>query len=56
MKNGTEITLTMSSNMIGDSKDGANFPNKLLLIDAQVSRVCKAFGNGSSADIKFSKP
>ena len=41
--------------MIGDSNDEAKFPNKLLLADTNVSRLCKAFANGSSAYTKFSK-
>ena len=32
-----------------------NFPHKLLLTDIQVSKIGKAFENGSSANIKFSK-
>ena len=30
-----------------------SFPHKLLLTDTQDSKICKAFANGSSADIKF---
>ena len=41
--------------MIGDSNDEAKFPNKLLLADTNVSWLCKAFANGSSAYTKFSK-
>ena len=32
-----------------------NFPHKLLLTNSQVSRLCKAFANGSSANLKLSK-
>ena len=39
--------------MIDDNK--ANFPHKLLLTNRQVSNLCKAFANLSSADIKLSK-
>ena len=49
MKNGTELTLNLSSNVIGDSKDEANFPHKLLLTDTQVSRLRTAFANNSSS-------
>ena len=35
--------------------DMANFSHKLLLTDRQVSTICKAFANGSSANIEFSK-
>ena len=55
IKNGTEVTLNLSSNLIRNSNDETNFPHKLLLTDTQVSKICKAFANGSSANIKFSK-
>ena len=55
IKNGTEVTLKLSSNVAGDSNDETNFPHKLLLTNTQVSRLCKAFTNGSSAKIKLSK-
>ena len=54
IKNGTEVTLNFSSNSIGSSNDETNFPHKLLLTDTQVSKISKAFANGSSANIKFS--
>ena len=54
IKNGTELTLNFSSNLIGSCNDETNFPHKLL-IDTQVSKICKAFANGSSANMKFSK-
>ena len=41
--------------MIGSSNDETNFPHKLLLSNTQVSKICKAFANGLSANIKFSK-
>ena len=53
IKNGTEVTLNLSSNVIGDSNDAINFPQRLLLTDTQVSRLRKAFAHGSSANIKF---
>ena len=31
--NGTEVTLNISSNVIGDSNNESNFPHKLLLTD-----------------------
>ena len=55
IKNGTGVTLDLSSNIIGDSNDENNFPHKLLLTNAQISRLRKAFSNGSSANIKLSK-
>ena len=53
IKNGTEVTLNLSSNVIGDSNDAINFPQRLLLTDTQVSRLRKAFAHDSSANIKF---
>ena len=55
IKNGTEVTLNLSSNLIGSSNDETNFPHKLLLTNIQVSKIRKAFANGSSANITFSK-
>ena len=55
IKNGTEVTLNISSNVVGDSNDENNFPHKLLLINAQFLRFREAFPNNSSADIKLSK-
>ena len=55
IKNGTEVTLSLSSNVIGDSNVEANCPHKFLLSDRQVSRLCKAFPNNSSANIKLWK-
>ena len=55
IKNGTEVTLNLLSNLIGNSNDETNFLHKLLLTDTQVSKIRKAFANGSSANIKFSK-
>ena len=55
IKNETEVVLRLSPNMIGDSNDETNFSHKLLLTDRQVSSICRAFANNSSADIKFSK-
>ena len=41
--------------MIGSLNDQANFSHKLLLGNTQVSNIRKAFANGLSANIKFSK-
>ena len=54
-KNGTELTLKILSNVVGDSNDENNFPCKLLLTNTQVSKLLKAFANGSLANIKLSK-
>ena len=35
----------LTSNMIDDFNERANFPQKLLLTNRQVSRLCKAFVN-----------
>ena len=47
IKNGTELTLNLSSNLIGNSNDETNFSHKLLLTDTQVSKthkiLCKWF-------------
>ena len=51
IKNESEVALRLSSNMIGDNE--ANFPHQLLLTNTQVSNLCKAFANNSSADIKL---
>ena len=55
IKNGTEVTLNPSSNLIGSSNNETNFPHKLLSTNTQVSKISKAFANGSSANVKFSK-
>ena len=54
IKNGTEVTLKHSSNIVGDSTDGNIFPHKVLLTNAQFSKVCEAFPKNSSANIKLS--
>ena len=54
IKNVTEVTSHFSSNLIGISNDKTNFPDKLLLTNTWVSKIRKAFPNGSSANIKFS--
>ena len=55
IKNETEAVLRLSSNMIRNSNDETNFPHKLLLTNRQVTNLCKAFANNSSANIKLSK-
>ena len=54
-KDETEVSLNLSSNLIRISNDETNFPHKLLLTDTLISRICKAFANDSSANIKFLK-
>ena len=55
MENGIEVTLKTSSNVVGYSNDQDNFQEKLLSTNTQVSKLCKAFTNGSSANIKLLK-
>ena len=45
IKNGTKVTLNLSSNAIGNSNDETNFLHSLLLNNTQVSRLLKAFVN-----------
>ena len=40
--------------MIGNPNDETNFPHEWLLTDTQVARLCKAFANKSSTNIKLS--
>ena len=47
--------MKLSSNVIGDSNDENNFPHKLLLTNAQVSKLPEAFANCLSANLKSSK-
>ena len=55
VKNGTEVTLKLSSNVVGDSNDENNFLHKLSLTNTHVSKLHKVFANGLSANIKLSK-
>ena len=49
IRNGTKVTLNLSSNIICDSNDENNFRHKLLLVNTQVSKLRKAYVNNSSA-------
>ena len=55
IKNGTDVILWLSSNMVGNSDDETNFPHKSLLTNRQVTNLLKAFANHTSTDIKLSK-
>ena len=55
IKNGTEVTSKIYSNVVGDSNNENNFPHNMLLTNVQVSSLRKAFANNSSANIKLSK-
>ena len=47
--------MKISSNVVWDSNDENNFLHKLLLTNKQISKLRKAFANGSSTNIKLSK-
>ena len=55
IKNNTDVTLKISSNVTSDTNDENNFPHKFLLTNTQNSRLLKAFANNSSVNIKSSK-
>ena len=55
IKNEADVILRLSSNMIYNSDDEANFPHKLLLTNRQVANLRKAFTNHTSTDITLSK-
>ena len=56
IKNGTELTSKISSNVVGDSNEENNFPHGLFLTNTQVSKLRKAFVSSPSANItKLSK-
>ena len=56
IKDGTEVTLNLSPNVIGNCDDNNSSLHTLLLTNAQVLRHHKDFANNSSANIKSSKP
>ena len=43
IKDGTEVTFKLSSNVVVDYNDENNFPHKLLLTNTQVSKLRRAF-------------
>ena len=54
IKNGDEVTSNLSLNIIGDSYDEINFPDKSpLLTDREVSRLLNAVTNNSSANARL---
>ena len=55
IKNETALTLNLSPNFFRNSNDETDFPHKLLLTNIQLSKTRKAFANGSSSNINFSK-
>ena len=42
IKNGTDVALKISLNVLGDSNDDNNFSHKVLLSNTQVSRLRRA--------------
>ena len=56
IKNGTDVALRLSSNMVGSSNDENYFPHKLLLTNRQILSLRKVFASHTSVDIKLSKP
>ena len=52
IKNGTEVTLKVSSDVVSDFNDEINFPHKLLT-DTQILRLGKTFVKNSSPSIKL---
>ena len=55
IKNGTDVVLRLSSNMVGNSNNETNFSHKLLFTNRQILSLRKAFTNHTSIDIKLSK-
>ena len=55
IKNGTEVTLNFSLNVVGDSNNETDFPHKLLLTNTQVSNLRKDFANNLPANKKYLK-
>ena len=47
MKNGIEVNSNLRSNLIRSFNYETNFPHKSFLTDTEVSKVHKAFENGS---------
>ena len=52
IKNGTQETLKLSSNVISDTIHDTDFPQKLLLTNTEVSKIHKGFANGSTVNIE----
>ena len=55
MKNNTEVTSKLSSNVVDESNNESNFFHKLLLTNTQVTRLLETFANDSSANTNLSK-
>ena len=55
IKNGTEVTLKISLNVVGDSNDENCFLHKLLSTNTPVSKLRKAFAHNFLANVKLTK-
>ena len=49
----SNLQLNISLNFIGGSNDEANLTHKSIVTNTKVSRIRKAFANGSSGNTKF---
>ena len=55
LKNGTEVTLKLTWNVIGGSNNENNFRRIFLLTNTQILKLRKVFANGSAVNMKLSK-
>ena len=55
IKSRSEVTLNLSWNSVRSSNDEINFPHELSLTHTKVSKIQKAYVNGSSPKIKLLK-
>ena len=55
IKNGTEVTLKLSSNVVGDSNDENNFLHKLLLTNTLITKLHKVNNKIKSFCLKCRK-
>ena len=55
IKNGADVVLRLSSNMIENSDHEIDLPDKVLLTNRKVANLCKTFAKNASTDIKLSK-
>ena len=55
IKNYTEVTLKLLSNVAGDYNDENDFPYKMLLTNTQISRLRKAFASIKSLKTQLQK-
>ena len=55
IKNSAEVTLRLSSNIIGNPNDAIDFPHRLFLTNTQVLKLRKAIANNPSSNTKLTK-